>query len=98
MLKYGVNLQKMLYFLSLFKKISAHKRFIHWLNIGNRLFSGTVWLSISYCNQVKSSSCNCPKLTLSMRVFGPRNSAYAFDPRQTYNQCWPSPTVVLLLL
>ena len=50
MLKYGVNLQKMLYFLSLFKKISAH------LNIGNRLFSGTVWLSISYCNQVKSSS------------------------------------------
>ena len=28
MLKYGVNLQKMLYFLSLFQKISAHKRFI----------------------------------------------------------------------
>ena len=28
MLKYGVNLQKMLYFLSLFKKISAHKRFL----------------------------------------------------------------------
>ena len=54
MLKYGVNQQKMLYFLSLFKKISAHKRFV--LNIGNRLFSGTVWLSISYCNQVKSSS------------------------------------------
>ena len=26
------------------------------VNIGNRLFSGTVWLSISYCNQVKSSS------------------------------------------
>ena len=25
MLKYGVNLQKTLYFLSLFKKISAHK-------------------------------------------------------------------------
>ena len=57
MRKYGVNLQKMLYFLSLFKKISAHKRFIPLvLNIGNRLFSGTVWLSISYCNQVKSSS------------------------------------------
>ena len=56
MLKYGVNLQKMLYFLSLFKKISAHKRFIHWYYIGNGLFSGTVWLSISYCNQVKSFS------------------------------------------
>ena len=26
------------------------------LNIGKRLISGTVWLSISYCNQVKSSS------------------------------------------
>ena len=49
MLEYGVNLQKMLYFLSLFKKISAHKRFIYW-------YSGTVWLSISYCNQVKSFS------------------------------------------
>ena len=43
MLKYGVNLQKMLYFLSLFKKISAHQRFYSLvLNIGNRLFSGTV--------------------------------------------------------
>ena len=56
MLKYGVNLQKMLYFLSLFK-ISAHKSVYSLvLNIGNRLFCGTVWLSISYCNQVKSSS------------------------------------------
>ena len=26
LIKYAVNLQKMLYFLSLFKKISAHKR------------------------------------------------------------------------
>ena len=57
MLKYAVNLQKMLYFLSLLKKINAHKRFIQLvLIIRNRLFSGTVWLSISYCNQVKSSS------------------------------------------
>ena len=57
MLKYGVNLQKMLYFLSLFKKIE-HIRglFIGTKYRGSRLFSGTVWLSISYCNQVKSSS------------------------------------------